>query len=169
MTQKLTPVYVSLGSNVGDTRRNLQLAVAALCSVQDVQAGQISSIYYTEPQGVKEQPWFANQVLRVYCGHRWQPWSFMQLLFRIEDALGRVRNEVWGPRSMDLDLLLFGHIKAEWDNLILPHPGLRHRAFVLVPLVEIEPDLVLPGGEQAKSLLQKITYRLQDNLIWQDS
>ncbi|MFP4629289.1 MAG: 2-amino-4-hydroxy-6-hydroxymethyldihydropteridine diphosphokinase [Desulfohalobiaceae bacterium] len=168
MQQKMVQAYVGLGSNLGDTGRNLRLAAALVCSLKDVHPGRKSSIYYTEPQGVKDQPWFANQVLQVYCGQQWSPVSLLKALLGIEDSLGRVRDLVWGARSIDLDLLLFGQQSGIWQELILPHPRLEERAFVLVPLGEISPELKLSGARTPAQLLQGISYRLQGNRIWQD-
>ncbi|MFO8032651.1 MAG: 2-amino-4-hydroxy-6-hydroxymethyldihydropteridine diphosphokinase [Desulfohalobiaceae bacterium] len=166
--QQMVQAYVGLGSNLGDTGRNLQLATALLSSLKDVHPGRKSSIYYTEPQGVKDQPWFANQVLQVYCGSRWTAILLLRAMFKIEASLGRVRDRIWGARSIDLDLLLFGEQNGIWQELILPHPRLEQRAFVLVPLAEIAPGIKLSQDRSPVQLLKKLNYRLQDNKIWQD-
>lgn len=168
MQQEPVQAFIGLGSNLGDSERNLQLAAALVFSLKDVQPGRISQTYYTEPQGVKDQPWFANQVLQVYCTAHWSPVSFLQALFKIEACLGRTRNKTWEARHIDLDLLLFGQQVGVCTELTLPHPRMKQRAFVLVPLLEIAPELVLPNGQLIQQLLQNISYRLHANMIWQD-
>jgi 2-amino-4-hydroxy-6-hydroxymethyldihydropteridine diphosphokinase len=166
--QRLLQAYIGLGSNLGDTGRNLELAAALLCSLQEIHPGQKSSVYYTEPQGVKDQPWFANQVLQVYCGRQWSPLRLLRTMLWIEDILGRVRDLVWGARSIDLDLLLFEGQSVNWQDLTLPHPRLEQRAFVLVPLAEIAPGLKLSQDRSPAQVLQSLSYRLQGNRIWQE-
>ncbi|MFP4392129.1 MAG: 2-amino-4-hydroxy-6-hydroxymethyldihydropteridine diphosphokinase [Desulfohalobiaceae bacterium] len=168
MQQQIVEAYVGLGSNLGDAGRNLQLAAALLSSLKDVYPGRKSRVYYTEPQGVKDQPWFANQVQQLYCGPQWNPRLLLQTMLRLESSLGRVRDRIWGARSIDLDLLLFGRKSGIWQDLILPHPRLEERAFVLVPLAEIAPQLKLSQDRSPAQLLQKLSYKIQGNRIWQE-
>jgi 2-amino-4-hydroxy-6-hydroxymethyldihydropteridine diphosphokinase len=114
---------------------------------------KISSIYETKPMGVVDQPDFLNLVIRIST-----ELSAHELLARglqTETKLGRVRGERWGPRTIDIDVLWYdGHISGDGD-LILPHPRMRERVFVLVPLAEIEPDFML-GGERIETMLAKL-------------
>ena len=167
--QGLIPIFIGLGSNLGDIRRNLAQAVDSLSGLQGVEEICCSRLYYTEPQGVKDQPWFGNQVVRLFCSpDAWSPLSLLQRLLDIEDRMGRVRTQRWGQRIMDLDLLLFGDSEMESPRLTLPHPLIRERAFVLVPLLEMEPGLCLPDGESLADCLARLDYRLEGELIRQE-
>jgi 2-amino-4-hydroxy-6-hydroxymethyldihydropteridine diphosphokinase len=162
------PVYIGLGSNQGRPEENLAKARKHIQSITGVFSALSSQVYYTEPQGVKEQPWFANQVIRVLCHPAWTPKLLMRHLLNIEQMLGRKRTAHWGPRRIDCDLLLFGRQVMDTPELTLPHPGILHRAFVLVPLVELTPDLCLPDGTQVADCLHSLAYRRQGLRIWQD-
>jgi 2-amino-4-hydroxy-6-hydroxymethyldihydropteridine diphosphokinase len=135
-------VYISLGSNLGDRGGNLLLAVrgmfeASLCVTR------LSSIYETEPAGEVEQSPFLNLVAEV--GNPLpQPQQVMARLLRIEWLLGRTREVKDGPRTIDLDLLLYGEVESQTEFLMLPHPRMHQRRFVLEPLVEIAPHVVHP-------------------------
>jgi 2-amino-4-hydroxy-6-hydroxymethyldihydropteridine diphosphokinase len=137
-----TKAYVSIGSNLGDRAGNLLLAVrgmteAALCVTR------LSSIYETEPISEIEQRPFLNMVVEV--GNPLPtPEQVMARLLRIEFVLGRTREVKDGPRTIDLDLLLYGHVEKNSQFLILPHPRLHERRFVLEPLAEIAPQLIHP-------------------------
>src|SRR2546423_12632571 len=138
-----TKAYIALGSNLGDRAGNLLLAIrgmmeAALC------VSRVSSIYETEPIREVEQPPYLNMVVEV--GNPLPaPEQVMARLLRIEFALGRTREVKDGPRTIDLDLLMYGEVKSETEFLRLPHPRLHERRFVLEPLVEIAPRLAHPA------------------------
>jgi 2-amino-4-hydroxy-6-hydroxymethyldihydropteridine diphosphokinase len=159
--------YIGLGANLGPREETLASAAKKVQALPGVTRLTISRLYYTEPQGVKDQPWFANQAAAVECDESWAPRAFLDSLLRIEAELGRSRDAVWGPRVVDLDLLLFGDRIEESAGLTLPHPRLGERAFVLVPLLEIAPDIVLPTGESARDLLAGLRFSQRGNLIWQ--
>lgn len=135
-------VYVGLGSNVGDRLRQLAKAHVAL-----ERAGlciqQASPVFETPPWGKTDQPAFLNQVLRVATAL--PPGEVMETLLWLETQLGRTRTEKWGPRSIDLDLLAHGDMQVASERLVLPHPGIAERAFVLVPWAAIAPAFVVPG------------------------
>lgn len=138
--------YVGLGSNVGDRDAMLRAALDELARMPATVLGKVSAFYETEPVGVADQPWFLNAVAQLDT--ELTPGQVMWNLQRIERALGRVRHERWGPRTIDLDLLLADALVVDEPGLQLPHPELLNRAFVLVPLVEIDPLLVHPvSGE----------------------
>jgi 2-amino-4-hydroxy-6-hydroxymethyldihydropteridine diphosphokinase len=145
--------YVSLGSNLGDRGGNLLLAVrgmmeAALC------VSRLSSIYETEPISEVEQPPFLNMVVEVGNPLPTAEQTMARLL-RIEYLLGRTREVKDGPRTIDLDLLLYGNLEKNTEFLILPHPRMLERRFVLEPLVEIAPHVVHPTLKQsAEELLE---------------
>lgn len=158
--------YVSLGSNMGDTRANLTRAVAALDAWSGVAVEAVSDIFRTEPQGLREQAWFANMVARIAVAPDLSPENALALMLDIEERMGRVRAEVWGPRVIDLDLLLLGEMEYHSSRLILPHPRMCERAFVLVPLRQLAPDLVI-RGLRVEEWLSSLDYTLDENRIWQ--
>ncbi len=158
--------FISLGSNMGDPVQNLSIAREHVSRIPHSQLLRSSSIYYTEPQGVKEQPWFANQVIKVAV-QGFSPITFLQELLKIEILMGRKREIRWGPRVIDLDLLIFDREVSSSPYLTLPHPRMLERAFVMVPLLEIAPNLVLPTGEVLEREMEKIEYRQKGCKIWQ--
>ncbi|GAU09274.1 2-amino-4-hydroxy-6-hydroxymethyldihydropteridine diphosphokinase [Desulfoplanes formicivorans] len=162
-----TFAYISLGSNMGDTRAHLDKALDAISNLDGLSLMQASTIYRTEPQGVREQPWFANQVIKVACSPTWTPSDLLHSLLALETRLGRVRTTRWGPRVIDLDLLLFGNTVCHDPRVTLPHPRMLERAFVLIPLLEIEPELVLPDGTRASQALDAISHTIEGDTIWQ--
>lgn len=134
--------YVGLGSNLGDREAHVRAAIEALGGLPDTAVTRVSSLYETEPVGGVDQPWFLNAVAQLDT--ELEPRQLLWNLLRIERALGRVRVQRHGPRSIDLDLLLVGERVVDDPDLKLPHPELLHRAFVLIPLVELDPLLVHP-------------------------
>lgn len=162
--------FVCIGSNLGDAERHLRRAQDALETIPGVRVGAASSIYRTEPQGRKDQPWFLNQVIRLDCDNEVSAQGLLDAMLEKETDLGRTRDPLdrFGPRVIDMDLLLFGEEKHDAaPHLILPHPRMHERAFVLVPLSEIAPELVVPGKDSVKKLLQKLDYRLEGSAIFQ--
>lgn len=158
--------YVSLGSNMGDTRANLTRAVAALDAQAGVAVEAVSDIFRTEPQGRRDQDWFANMVARIAAMPDLDPEDVLTRILNIEARLGRVRTEVWGPRVIDLDLLLLGDMEYQSSRLTLPHPRMHERAFVLVPLRQLAPDIVI-HGLRAEEWLSRLDYTLDEDQIWQ--
>jgi 2-amino-4-hydroxy-6-hydroxymethyldihydropteridine diphosphokinase len=132
--------YLGLGSNLGDRRDNLSAAVTGLPPAATVL--RASSIYQTEPWGYLEQPAFLNQVLEVET--RLSPVDLLTALKRLEASLGRQATFRYGPRLIDLDILLYDQLVLDQPDLVIPHPQLAQRAFVLVPLAELAPDLRHP-------------------------
>jgi len=150
-------VYLSLGSNLGDREENLRQACEAL-EAAHVHIVKRSSIYETEPQDLAAQPWFLN--IAVACEARYFPLQLLTILQRIERELGRVRGASsvrGGPRTIDIDILLFQKIVMATPPLTIPHPRMLDRRFVLEPLVEIAPQLRHP---QTKELLAKYLGRV---------
>jgi 2-amino-4-hydroxy-6-hydroxymethyldihydropteridine diphosphokinase len=135
-------VFLGLGSNIGDRRASLQKAVSGLQQLTDVKVVWCSSLYETEPWGRKDQPKFLNGVLEIET--TLAPSSLFPQLKALERQIGRTPSERWGPREIDIDILLYDGLVHEDDQLTVPHPELPHRKFVLVPLQEIAPDLVHP-------------------------
>jgi 2-amino-4-hydroxy-6-hydroxymethyldihydropteridine diphosphokinase len=136
-----TVVYLALGSNLGDRRANLAAALERLREQVAVEA--ISSLYETEPAYVTDQPRFLNAALygRTALG----PAELLVFVKAIEHALGRLAGPRFGPRLVDIDLLLYGDAVLSTPELTIPHPRMAERPFVLIPLAELAPDLVPPG------------------------
>ncbi len=142
---------IALGANIGQPQEQMDLAVAMLREATDVIA--LSSYYSTKPVGGPEQPDYLNAVCLVESGLR--ALDLLSLLHGIEKSLGRERNERWGPRTIDLDLIQYGSLLSSADELQLPHPRAHERRFVLEPWHEIEPDaLLLTHGKIAELLEQ---------------
>jgi len=133
-------VYISLGSNLGNRSHNLKEAIASLRPQMDVKAK--SKVYETPPWGYTEQDKFLNQVIKVKTYV--EPESLLKHLKRLEVALGRQPTFHYGPRLIDLDILFFDNLILNTPSLTLPHPHLHERSFVLVPMMDIAPDLVHP-------------------------
>lgn len=138
--------YLSLGANLGDRAGNLLAALERLAE-GGVQVRRVSSFYETDPVGGPPQPAYLNVVAEVETDLG--PGPLLGLCQQIESDLGRVRAERWGPRPLDIDLLLYGDVTAQEPELTLPHPRLTERQFVLVPLAEIASNLHLPDGRTA--------------------
>ncbi|MFP4398951.1 MAG: 2-amino-4-hydroxy-6-hydroxymethyldihydropteridine diphosphokinase [Desulfonatronovibrio sp.] len=160
-------VFVSLGSNVGLCNNNLQNAITLLSGQKNLKLITQSSVYQTEPQEYKSQPWFINQIVLLEVMKNWTPWSLLDLLKKIEIRMGRTRGMRKGPRIIDLDILIYGERIIDHNSLRIPHAQMKQRAFVLVPLMEIEPDYVFPCGASLKMVMDKIDFRLEGNKIYQ--
>jgi 2-amino-4-hydroxy-6-hydroxymethyldihydropteridine diphosphokinase len=161
--------YISLGSNLGGPKTMLARARQGLAELPGVAVGAASSLYRTEPQGFADQPFFLNQVLRLDCAGASTAEGLLDAMLELENALGRVREGTprFGPRPIDLDLLLFGNQRMDTERLQLPHPRMLERAFVLVPLAEIAPDLILPQGGAVREALARLPYILDTDIIYQ--
>jgi 2-amino-4-hydroxy-6-hydroxymethyldihydropteridine diphosphokinase len=141
----MVDLLVGLGGNIGDVRTTLDCAVAALCDGTEVRLVAQSSDYATPPWGVIDQPPFVNRCIAVETVL--MPRALLDRALTVEQSLGRDRNreQRWGPRAIDIDLLAYDDVAIEEPGLTLPHPRLFERAFVLVPLAEIVPDRVIAG------------------------
>jgi 2-amino-4-hydroxy-6-hydroxymethyldihydropteridine diphosphokinase len=136
--RRRTVAYIGLGSNVGDRIANLRSAVAALDACDGVSVLRTSSVYETDPVG-PPQPDFYNAVVEIET--TLNPGALLDACKAIEQGLGRIERERWGPREIDLDILLFGDEVVDAPGLVVPHPQLQLRAFVVVPLRELDPSL----------------------------
>lgn len=143
--------YIALGSNLNNPSQQLERAIAALQKIPHITLLARSHFYQTTPVGFIAQPDFINAV--VCLETTLSPRVLLSELHRIEAEQNRVRKEKNGPRTLDLDILLYGNGEIAEEDLVIPHPRLQERAFVLVPLVEIAPGLVLPNGESVESCL----------------
>jgi 2-amino-4-hydroxy-6-hydroxymethyldihydropteridine diphosphokinase len=129
--------YLGLGANLGDPPRQLREALKRLNEADEVEVSRVSAFYRNPPLGPENQPWYVNAVARVRT--RLGPEELLQLLQQIETAMGRLRGEHWGPRVIDLDLLLYNWEVILTPGLVVPHPEMHRRSFVLAPLAEIAP------------------------------
>lgn len=146
-------VYLALGTNLGDRAANIEKALALL--PPDVQPVRLSPIYETEPWGYTDQPAFLNAVLEAETALA--PLDLLAALKRIESEIGRQPTFRYGPRLIDLDILFYDNLILEVDNLVIPHPRLSERLFVLQPLAALAPDLRHPvSGLTVAELLQQI-------------
>lgn len=161
---------MGLGSNLGDPEDNINQALSRMEALgEDVRFVAVSEAYQTEPQLKKDQPWFVNQVAHFEVDPEiWAPEGFLSSLMSVEDQMFRERGEENGPRIIDLDLLLFGDVVQATGYLDLPHPRMRERAFVLVPLKDVAPDLVFPDGVTIDQALAQVEHRIEDGKIWQE-
>jgi 2-amino-4-hydroxy-6-hydroxymethyldihydropteridine diphosphokinase len=134
-------VYLSLGSNLGDSERYLREAISRLQDLGVIR--QVSAFYETQPVEVQgEQPWFLNCVLAMET--ELMPLEFLSRMLAVEQSMGRIRTEPKGPRTIDIDILLFGNEVLDMPELTIPHPAMHQRRFVLEPLAEIAPAVVHP-------------------------
>ena len=155
MTDCSITAYLGLGTNLGDRESNLRTALRELAGLPTIEIDAVSSIYETAAVGLTDQPDFLNLVVSVHT--TLSPRDFLDALLHIENKMGRVRTIRWGPRVIDLDLLLYGDSRVEMPGLSVPHPRLQERSFVLMPLAEIAPELTLPGGQvTVKELTEKL-------------
>lgn len=146
--------YIGLGSNRGDREQNLRWAVRMLREAPGVTVRRVAPLYRTAPVGVTDQPEFLNTVVEVTT--ILSPRELLASLLTIEKLLGRTRGRRWGPRVIDLDLLLYGTESINAPDLAVPHPRLAERAFVVVPLADLAPGLALPGGAAAAALAAEL-------------
>ncbi|MVA76985.1 2-amino-4-hydroxy-6-hydroxymethyldihydropteridine diphosphokinase [Auraticoccus sp. F435] len=163
-------VVFALGSNDGDPLSNLQGAVAALRDTPDVIVVDVSSVYETDAVGgPADNPPFLNAV--VLAETTLDETTLLERALAIEDAYGRVRREHWGPRTLDVDLVVVGRAQVERPDLRLPHPRAHERAFVLVPWAEVEPAGEIPGHGMIADLLESLDtsgVRRRDDLSLED-
>jgi 2-amino-4-hydroxy-6-hydroxymethyldihydropteridine diphosphokinase len=151
----MTIAYIGLGSNLSDPAEQIKQAVTAINKIADSQILQCSSLYFSQPMGPQDQPKYMNAVLELETNL--SAIALLDILQAIENNAGRVRKENrWGARILDLDILLFGHEIINSERLTIPHYGMKSREFVLTPLAQIAPTLILPDGDQVSELSQRL-------------
>lgn len=158
----MNTAYVALGANIGDPTATVLVAFAALANLTDSRVVHTSSLYRTAPVGLTNQPDFINAVAMLETGLA--PEELLDALLDLEARFGRVRRDRNGPRTLDLDLLLYNDIELDLPRLILPHPRLHLRAFVLHPLAEIAPELAIPGRGSVAAWLPAVANQGVDRL-----
>ncbi len=148
------PVFLSLGSNLGDRRSYLETAVRYIDRIDTTRVTRVSSLWKTEPWGKREQPLFLNQVTELQT--EMDPTAFLTECQAVENRLGRVKRPRWREREIDIDIVLWGPDIIRTNNLLVPHPRLSQRRFVLAPLAELAADRVVPGtGKRVEELLHE--------------
>ena len=150
--------YIGFGSNIGDRLTHIQNAIRALLKTEGITLQRISSVYKTDPVGFEAQAQFLNGVAAIQT--HLPPLSLLHILKDIEAAVGRQHRVRWGPREIDLDILIYGDLCLQTEKLVIPHPEMHLRRFVLVPLAEIAPDLVHPVFQET---VQTLLERLEDD------
>ena len=149
--------YIGFGSNIGDRLAHIQNAICALSKAEGITLQKISSLYKTDPVGYEAQEQFLNGVAAIQTSL--SPLSLLHTLKDIETAVGRQHRIRWGPREIDLDILIYGDLCLQTEKLVVPHPRMHLRSFVLVPLAEIAPNLVHPVFQES---IQTLLNRLED-------
>jgi 2-amino-4-hydroxy-6-hydroxymethyldihydropteridine diphosphokinase len=156
----MTTSYIGIGSNVGDRRAFCRKAIRALDASDGITVTRVSSLYETAPVGGPPQRSFVNIASRIDT--ELDPRALLETLQRVEQRLGREPSDIrWGPRVVDLDILLFGREKVSEPDLEIPHPRLKERRFVLVPLLEIEPDVTDPWDTRLDTYLEEAEGEVQ--------
>lgn len=146
----MTIAYIALGSNLNEPVAQLDAAVLAISQLSQSQLLHVSPYYGSKPMGPQDQPDYVNAVLSIET--QLEPLVLLDELQRIENEQGRIRLRRWGERTLDLDMLLYGKLEMQSERLTLPHYDLQNREFVVVPLFDIAPELVLPNGSAVKNL-----------------
>jgi len=142
----MATAFLGLGSNLGDRLANLQAAVRLLAAATDVVVAASSRVWESDAVGGPPQPDYLNAVIEVRT--TLSPWELLAACRRVEVDLGRVREVRWGPRTIDVDVLLFDDLTIDKEDLAVPHPRLTERAFAVLPLLELDPDATLPDGSR---------------------
>ncbi len=148
----MAKVFLGLGSNLGDREKNIKEALRRLQESGMAREIKISSLYEAEPVGVKNQPFFLNAVLRMETDL--SPQDLLDALQALERQLGREKGRKWGPRIIDLDILLYRNLVMKEKDLEIPHPLLAERSFVLIPLAELAPETIHPVLKKTVSALR---------------
>ena len=149
-----TIAYIGIGSNLCTPGKNCIEAIEKISSTKDIKIISRSSFYQTEPIGRVQQGWFVNSSIKIKTDL--SPMNLLSALLNIESVMGRTRKEKWGPRLIDLDLLLYGNVVLKNKGITLPHPEIQNRKFVLTPMSEIAENLIHPTLKKTiKTLLQE--------------
>lgn len=156
--------YLGLGGNIGNRKSNIDEAICLLENHNEVTITKYSSYYETEPIGYEQQDWFLNVVVEIET--ILMPYELLALCNAVEKQLKRIRLIRWGPRTIDIDILLYEGFESKEEKLIIPHPRMTERAFVIIPLMEIAPSLYINGRaikEIAKNISNQEIRKLEDD------
>ncbi len=151
--------YIALGGNLADPLQSFEQAIDLISKIDGTSLKELSRLYRSKPHGDLNQPLFLNAVLAVST--TLSPEDLLRTLQQIENSMGRVREKVWGPRNIDLDIILYDNIRMTTDFLTIPHAFAHLREFVLAPLYDLDPSLVIPGQGKVAELLKTVP---MDNL-----
>jgi len=169
---KMAVAFIGIGSNLGDRASNIRRAVEIMSENRKIDVISVSNLYETEPVGVKDQPDFLNCVVKIET--ELAPRELLKTLKGVEARIGRRPGPRWGPRRIDLDILFYGDLTLNEDDLVIPHPRAHERLFVLMPLFEIAPDLIHPSlGRSIRELIADLKceksqgIRLYGKLSWE--
>lgn len=160
----MNKAYLALGSNIGDKKKHLKSAIDIINSNENIKLNKISSLYKTAPIGYTEQDWFLNAVIEIDTNLK--PLELLDVCQFVETELKRKRIIHWGPRTIDVDVLLFNEEEINHDRLLVPHPRMHERAFVMIPLSEINPNALVKGKTASyyKSILENQEIEIYDEL-----
>lgn len=147
-------ILIGLGSNIGDRQKNIMTAIQELSKHKDICIEKISSLYETKPVGITMQPDFLNGAISIST--ILTPGKLLELCLHVECQMGRIRYQRWGPRNIDIDILVYHDLIIEDETLQIPHPRLHERCFVLIPLIEIAGDIPVYHGLTPRQLLNQI-------------
>jgi len=153
----LATAYLSLGSNLGDRGANIRAALQRLAAQSGIQIVAVSSMYLTEPTDFTDQPDFVNAVVQIET--TLSPQEVLEVAKGIERQMGRLETRKWGPRIIDVDILLFDDLIVDMPDLKIPHPRMMRRAFVIIPLAEIAPQLMLPDGRKPGEVVAELKHQ----------
>ena len=148
-------VYIALGSNLNMPIQQLKLAIKAMADLPDTEIKKVSSLYQSQPLGPQDQPDYVNAVACLETGL--SPLALLDALQNIENEQGRIRLRRWGERTLDLDILLYDNQIIHNEHLTVPHYDMQNREFVIVPLYEISPELILPDGVSLQQLVKRFS------------
>lgn len=148
-------VYIALGSNLNMPIQQLKLAIQAMADLPDTEIKKVSSLYQSQPLGPQDQPDYVNAVACLETGL--SPLALLDALQNIENEQGRIRLRRWGERTLDLDILLYDNQIIHNERLTVPHYDMQNREFVIVPLYEISPELILPDGVSLQQLVKRFS------------
>ncbi|MCG3420605.1 2-amino-4-hydroxy-6-hydroxymethyldihydropteridine diphosphokinase [Oceanobacillus jordanicus] len=165
----MNTVYIALGTNIEPREDHLKEALRLLMAHSEITIEKVSSIYETAPVGYTDQADFLNMVVHVHTSD--SPVELLDKCQEIEQQLGRKRGVRFGPRTIDLDILLYNHENSKTERLIIPHPRMHQRAFVLIPLYEIAPTILIQAlGKNVKELVRELPETdIKDVRIWMQS
>ncbi|MAJ91417.1 MAG: 2-amino-4-hydroxy-6-hydroxymethyldihydropteridine diphosphokinase [Legionellales bacterium] len=156
----MTIAYIGLGSNMNSPVKQIKSAITSIEEIISTKIIGMSSLYKSKPVGPQNQDDYINAVIKIET--KLVPYQLLECLHDIEEKHGRIRKEHWGPRILDLDILIFGNEIMVDEKLTIPHPEIENRSFVLAPLIEIDPDCIIPKKGLASDLLATIG---KDNIV----
>lgn len=150
----MSRAYLGLGSNLGDTSENLREASGRIAALPATSLISASSLFETAPWGYVDQPWFLNAVIEIET--LLGPRELLRCVKGVEQSMGRIVGERWGPRLIDIDILVYDELTINEPDLVIPHPRICERLFVLAPLAEILPEWTCPGGETVSQTANRL-------------